>query len=98
MLRAPWRLAGHELREAQDDAVRLALLDQEDAGLSVVCDGEIRRRHYIWGFLDGLTNTDTERLTKKRARGGRYGELNEVARLTGPVRMGGASIVAGGRV
>ena len=24
MLRAPWRLAGHELREAQDDAVRLA--------------------------------------------------------------------------
>ena len=60
-------------------------LDQEAAGLSVVCDGELRRRHYIWGFLDGLTNTDTERLTKKRARGGRYSELTEVARLTGPV-------------
>ena len=41
MLRAPWRLAGGELREAQDDAVRLALLDQEEAGLAVVCDGEI---------------------------------------------------------
>jgi len=86
VLRAPWRLAGGELREAQDDAVRLALLDQEEAGLGVVCDGEIRRRHYIWGFLDGLTGTDTERLTKKRARGGRYSELTEVARLTGPVR------------
>ena len=85
MLRAPWRLVGDELREAQNDAVRIALLDQEDAGLAVVCDGELRRRHYIWGFLDGLTNTDTERLTKRRARGGRYSELTEVARLTGPV-------------
>ena len=45
MLRAPWRLAGTELRDAQDDAVRLALLDQEQAGLAVVCDGETRRRH-----------------------------------------------------
>src|ERR1041384_3503614 len=81
MLRAPWRLAGDERREAQNDAVRLALIEQEEAGLSVVCDGEIRRRHYIWGFLDGLTNTDTERLTKQRARGGRYSELTEGARL-----------------
>jgi len=85
MLRAPWRLAGAELREAQDDAVRLALLDQEEAGLAVVCDGETRRRHYIWGFLDGLSGTDTENLTRKRARGGRYSELTEVARLVGPV-------------
>jgi len=95
MLRAPWRLQGEELREAQDDAVRLALLDQEEAGLAVVCDGETRRRHYIWGFLDGLTGTDTERLTKKRARGGRYSELTEVARLTGPVRREAPIFVEG---
>jgi 5-methyltetrahydropteroyltriglutamate--homocysteine methyltransferase len=84
-LRAPWRLAGDELQQAQDDAVRLALLDQEEAGLDVVCDGEIRRRHYIWGLLAGLTNIDTENLAKKRARGGRYSESTEVARITGPV-------------
>jgi 5-methyltetrahydropteroyltriglutamate--homocysteine methyltransferase len=65
--------------------VRVALLDQEEAGLAVVTDGELRRRHYIWGFLDGLTGTDTERLTRRRSRGGRYGELIEVARLVGPV-------------
>ena len=59
-LRAPWRLEGDQLREAQDDAVRLALLDQEDAGLDIVCDAEMRRRHYIWGFLEGLTNIDTD--------------------------------------
>lgn len=84
-LRAPWRLSGVELLQAQDDAVRLALLDQEEAGLDVVCDGEIRRRHYIWGLLAGLTNIDTEQLAKKRARGGRYSEFTEVARITGPV-------------
>ncbi len=54
VLRAPWRLSGAALAEAQDDAVRIALLDQEEAGLAVVTDGEMRRRHYIWGFLDGL--------------------------------------------
>ena len=97
MLRAPWRLEGQELREAQDDAVRLALVEQEDAGLAVVCDGELRRRHYIWGFLDGLTGTDTERLTKKRARGGRYSELTEVARLTGAVRREAPIFVDGCR-
>ena len=60
------------LREAQDDAVRLALVDQEEAGLDIVTDGEQRRRHYIWGFLEGLTGTDTERLGPKQQRGGRY--------------------------
>jgi len=85
MLRAPWRLSGAELREAQDDAVRLAIRDQEEAGLAIVTDGELRRRHYIWGFLDGLTGIDTERLAKKRSRGGRYSETTEVARIVGPV-------------
>ncbi len=85
MLRAPWRLAGAELREAQDDAVRLALLDQEEAGLDVVTDGELRRRHYIWGLLSNLTGIDTEQLGRKRTRGGRYSELTDVARIVGPV-------------
>jgi 5-methyltetrahydropteroyltriglutamate--homocysteine methyltransferase len=84
-LRAPWRLQGEELREAQDDAVRLALREQEEAGLDIVCDGEQRRRHYIWGFLAGLTGTNTEDLGRKRARGGRYAESVQVARIVGEV-------------
>jgi 5-methyltetrahydropteroyltriglutamate--homocysteine methyltransferase len=84
-LRAPWRLQGDELRRAQDDAVRLALRDQEDNGLDVVCDGELRRRHYIWGFIEGLTGCDTEHLGNKLARGGRYGANTAVARIIGPV-------------
>jgi 5-methyltetrahydropteroyltriglutamate--homocysteine methyltransferase len=93
VLRAPWRLAGPALAEAQDDAVRVALRDQEEAGLAVVTDGEMRRRHYIWGFLDGLTGTDTERLTTRRSRVGRYSELTEVARLTGQVERRGPVFV-----
>jgi 5-methyltetrahydropteroyltriglutamate--homocysteine methyltransferase len=89
VLRAPWRLSGQELLEAQNDAVRLVLLDQEEAGLSTVTDGEVRRRHYIWGFLDGLTGIDTERLATARSRGGRYTETTEVARVVGPVKRKG---------
>jgi 5-methyltetrahydropteroyltriglutamate--homocysteine methyltransferase len=85
MLKAPWRLAGAELEEAQNDAVRLAILEQEEAGLAIVTDGELRRRHYIWGFLDGLTGVDTERLAQQRSRGGRYSATTEVARIIGPV-------------
>ncbi|MGH2601425.1 MAG: methionine synthase, partial [Dehalococcoidia bacterium] len=59
---APWRLEMASLYEGQDDAVRLALADQEEAGLDIVTDGEQRRRHYIWGFLDGLTGIDTDQL------------------------------------
>lgn len=51
---APWVVPPDRLREAQDDAVRLALADQEEAGIDIVTDGEQRRRHYIWGFLEGL--------------------------------------------
>jgi len=97
VLRAPWRLAGAELLEAQNDAVRLVVQDQEEAGLDVVTDGEVRRRHYIWGFLDGLTGIDTERLGQKRSRGGRYSETTEVARITGPVDWRGPVFVEGCR-
>src|SRR5687767_12285895 len=85
MLKAPWRVSGTELQQAQDDAVRLAILEQEEAGLAIVTDGELRRRHYIWGFLDGLTGVDTDRLARQRSRGGRYSETTEVARIVGPV-------------
>ena len=84
-LRAPWRLEGEDLRMAQDDAVRIALLAQEDAGIDVVCDAEQRRRHYIWGFLEGLTGFDFETMGHKRARGGRYTESTAVVRIVGEV-------------
>jgi 5-methyltetrahydropteroyltriglutamate--homocysteine methyltransferase len=84
-LYAPWRIEGAQLAEAQDDAVRLALDDQEAAGLDILTDGEQRRRHYIWGFLQALSGIDTDRLGKKQTRGGRYERETRVARVVGDV-------------
>ena len=42
-----WSIPSEYLCEAHDDAVRLAIADQEEAGLDIVTDGEQRRRHYI---------------------------------------------------
>jgi 5-methyltetrahydropteroyltriglutamate--homocysteine methyltransferase len=50
-----------------------------------VSDGEVRRRQYIWGFLDGLAGIDTVNLVQKKTRGGRYGESTEAPRIVGPV-------------
>src|SRR2546422_5720748 len=85
-LRAAWRLQGDELREAHDDAVQIALDQQRAAGIDIVSDGEMRRRHYIWGFLEGLTGTDTVNLGMKRARGGRYAASTPVARIIADLR------------
>jgi 5-methyltetrahydropteroyltriglutamate--homocysteine methyltransferase len=44
-----------DLREAYDDAVRIALADQEAAGVDVISDGELRRDDFILGFYQYLT-------------------------------------------
>jgi methionine synthase II (cobalamin-independent) len=41
----PWRLEGAILEEGKEDAVRLWVAAQEQAGLDTVTDGEQRRRH-----------------------------------------------------
>src|SRR5207248_7891139 len=46
-----------DIRESLDDAVNVAVLDQERAGVDVITDGEMRRRDFIqsfYGRLDGL--------------------------------------------
>src|ERR1700709_2125038 len=41
-----WRVPPETLREAQDDATLLAIRSQEEAGLDILTDGEIRRESY----------------------------------------------------
>ena len=81
-----WQLQGDMLREGQDDAVLLALADQEAAGLNIVTDGEQRRRHYIWGFVEGLTGLDFSRLVEIETRGNRYGIKVRAARVVEQLR------------
>ncbi len=79
-----WRLSGPVLAEGQDDAVRLAMNDQHEAGIDILTDGEQRRRHYVWSFCEGLTGIDSEHRKEMPMRGGRYTRLAPV--VTGPVR------------
>ena len=81
-----WKLQDDMLHEGQDDAVLLALADQEAAGLNIVTDGEQRRRHYIWGFVEGLTGLDFSRLVEIETRGNRYGIKVRAARVVEQLR------------
>ena len=91
---AKWRLEGDALAEGQDDAVRLAIADQEEAGLSILTDGEQRRRHYIWGFCEELDGIDYSRLVKIQTRGNRYGILVDAARVVAPLRRARPTMVS----
>ena len=49
------RLGPVDLQESYEDAVRIAIRDQIEAGVDVISDGEMRRVTFIRGFYDRLT-------------------------------------------
>ena len=57
-----WRPEPEVLQEAKEDAARLAIYDQERAGLDLVTDGEAQRAAYDRHFLAGLSGIDTHNL------------------------------------
>ena len=80
-----WRLSGAALREAQDDATRLAVVEQEQAGIDIVCDGEQRRPSHHSYFLAQLDGIDFATLKPKARRGGR--SVQDVPRVIGPISL-----------
>src|ERR671935_392748 len=80
---APWRVAREWLEEAQRDAARLALADQEAAGIDVVTDGEQSRQHFVHGFLEGLEGIDFGKRVTIGIRADRY--KAEVPTVTGAI-------------
>ena len=81
---ADWKFTGDLLAAAMDDATRVTLHDQENAGIDIVSDGEQRRRSYLTYITSRLEGFDYEVLTKKWTRNRR--RLAEVGRCIGPVR------------
>ena len=61
-----------EFQARLDRAARLAIQDQNKAGIDFVTDGEERRGHYVLYVLRGLAGIDFEHLTEKSIREGRY--------------------------
>jgi 5-methyltetrahydropteroyltriglutamate--homocysteine methyltransferase len=79
---APWKLEGEALLQGKRDAVRLALFDQEHAGIDIVSDGEQTRRHFVTTFIEGLDGVDFVNKKNVRIRN-RYDA--DVPMVTGPV-------------
>lgn len=79
---APWVPAGEALTEGMQDAVLLALRDQERAGIDIVTDGEQTRRHFVTTFIEGLDGVDFENRRTVQIR--RRYEAS-VPRVVGPV-------------
>src|SRR5580704_17487162 len=78
-----WRVAPELLDEAQDDATRIAIRDQERAGLDSVTDGEMRRESYSNRFATALEGVDIDNPGTALDRSG---HPNPVPRIVGKVR------------
>src|SRR5690242_13938633 len=77
-----WRVDPKYLEEAQDDATRLAIADQERAGLDILTDGEIRRESYSNRFATALEGVDIDNPGTALDRSG---HPNPVPRVVGPI-------------
>ena len=55
-----WRIPEPYLAEAQDDATLVAIRAQEEIGIDIVTDGEIRRESYSNRFATALEGVDTD--------------------------------------
>ena len=77
-----WRVDPEHLAEAQADGTVLAIKAQEDAGLDIVTDGEIRRESYSNHFATALDGID---LDNPGTALDRSGHPNPVPRVVGPI-------------
>ncbi|SEO83449.1 Cobalamin-independent synthase, Catalytic domain [Pseudomonas sp. Snoq117.2] len=55
---SPWKLEGEELLEGKQDALRLSLFEQQQAGIDIVSDGEQTRQHFVTTFIENLSGVD----------------------------------------
>src|SRR5437868_7868622 len=77
-----WRIPEPWLAEAQDDATLIAIRAQEEAGLDIVTDGEIRRESYSNRFATALEGVD---LDNPGTALDRSGHPNPVPRIVGRI-------------
>ena len=78
-----WRVPAPYLAEAQDDATVLAIRAQEQAGLEIITDGEIRRESYSNRFATALEGIDIDNPGTALDRSG---HPNPVPRIVGKIR------------
>jgi 5-methyltetrahydropteroyltriglutamate--homocysteine methyltransferase len=74
-----WRVPEPWLAQAQDDATLLAIRAQEEAGLDIITDGEIRRESYSNRFATALEGVDIENPGEGLDRSGHPIQLPRIA-------------------
>ena len=78
-----WRVPDEHLEEAQNSATIEAIKLQEEAGLDILTDGEIRRESYSNRFATALDGVDIDNPGTALDRSG---HPNPVPRVTGDIR------------
>jgi 5-methyltetrahydropteroyltriglutamate--homocysteine methyltransferase len=87
-----FKMSGDLLQEAMDDATTLVIREQEQLGLDVLTDGEMRRSHFIFHIAGAWDGVDTENLVHKTIYRNRAAD-RLVPRITGKiVRRAAASV------
>ena len=82
-----WQLSGEDLAKAKLDATLLAIKFQEDAGIDIVCDGEMSRQHFVHGFLEFVDGIDFENKVEMGIRADRYKAM--VPQVRGQLKLKG---------
>jgi 5-methyltetrahydropteroyltriglutamate--homocysteine methyltransferase len=65
---SPWKLQDEALIEGKQDALRLSLQEQQQAGIDIVSDGEQTRQHFVTTFIEHLSGVDFEKRETVRIR------------------------------
>ncbi|MFZ2064774.1 MAG: methionine synthase, partial [Xanthobacteraceae bacterium] len=87
-----YRLDGDELKEAMDDAMALVIREQEELGLDILTDGEMRRTTFVFHIAGRWDGIDIERQVNKQIYRNR--EANRmVPRIVGKIVRNKASAV-----
>lgn len=79
-----WRIAPELLQAAMDDGVLSVLDDQEQAGIDIVTDGEVRRESYSAPLANAPEGVNRE---KHEILVGRAGKPNKVPLVSGPLKL-----------
>lgn len=78
-----WRIPPDWLADAQEAATLMAIRDQEELGIDIVGDGEMRRESYSNRLATALSGIDPERHGTAIDR---TGKANPVPLVSGPIR------------
>ena len=77
------RFGPTDIEETFDDAVDRAVADQEQAGLDIISDGEMRRASFVWAFASRMTGLRDAGPLRKM--GPMSLDMRSVQETTGPV-------------